>query len=123
VTENGCSFYDPERTEDLVDDTRRVAFFRDHLRAARAAIDRGADLRGYFAWSLMDNFEWERGYTKRFGIVHVDYETQVRTPKASARFYSDVIASNGAVLEKTEALPEDGVSSRASARATEVRSA
>ena len=60
-----------------------------------AAIDRGADVRGYFAWSLLDNFEWDAGYSKRFGIVHVDYATQRRTPKASARFYADVIRANG----------------------------
>ena len=56
------------------------------------------DLRGYFVWSLLDNFEWALGYSKRFGIVHVDFETQRRTPKASARFYSGVIASNGEAL-------------------------
>jgi beta-glucosidase len=59
----------------------------------------GVDLRGYFVWSLLDNFEWSHGYGKRFGIVHVDYATQQRTPKASARFYADVIASHGSVLQ------------------------
>jgi beta-glucosidase len=72
-----------------------VAYYRDHLRAVREAIEQGVDLRGYFAWSLLDNYEWSLGYTKRFGIVHVDFETQQRTPKSSARFYSRVIASNG----------------------------
>jgi beta-glucosidase len=62
-------------------------------------MDRGVDLRGYFVWSLLDNFEWAHGYAKRFGIVHVDYATQKRTPKASARFYSEVIASRGMALE------------------------
>jgi beta-glucosidase len=57
------------------------------------------DLRGYFVWSLLDNFEWALGYSKRFGIVHVDFETQRRTPKASARFYSQIIADNGATLD------------------------
>jgi beta-glucosidase len=56
------------------------------------------DLRGYFAWSLLDNYEWSLGYTKRFGIVHVDFETQRRTPKSSARFYSDVVRTNGGAL-------------------------
>jgi beta-glucosidase len=65
------------------------------LQAAHAAIAAGVDLRGYFAWSLLDNFEWNYGYAKRFGIVHVDHATQRRTPKASARFYADVIRSNG----------------------------
>jgi beta-glucosidase len=60
----------------------------------------GVDLRGYFAWSLLDNFEWSLGYSKRFGIVHVDYETQERTPKASAAFYSRVIATNGGALSR-----------------------
>ena len=68
--------------------------------AALTALARGVDLRGYFAWSLLDNFEWSIGYSKRFGIVHVDYQTQVRTPKASARFYSQVIRSGGAALDR-----------------------
>jgi beta-glucosidase len=63
------------------------------------AIRDGVDVRGYFAWSLLDNFEWAHGYSKRFGIVHVDYETQKRTPKASAEYYSEVIGSRGAVLD------------------------
>ena len=100
ITENGAAFYDPPRTIDgQVNDPLRVAYYRDHLRAAREAMRRGVDLRGYFAWSLLDNFEWSLGYSKRFGIVHVDYETQERTPKASARFYRDVIQSHGAALD------------------------
>ena len=71
---------------------------RDHLRAAHAAIQAGVDLRGYFAWSLLDNFEWSCGYSKRFGLIHIDYATQKRTPKASAEFYREVIASRGAAL-------------------------
>jgi beta-glucosidase len=103
ITENGAAFYDPPKTVNgRIDDPLRVAYYRDHLRAAREAIQAGVDLRGYFAWSLMDNYEWSLGYTKRFGIVHVDYETQERTPKASARFYSTVIRSNGAVLYEDE---------------------
>jgi beta-glucosidase len=81
-----------------VDDPLRIAYYRDHLDAALDAIERGVDVRGYFAWSLLDNFEWNHGYSKRFGIVHVDYETQRRTPKQSARFYSEVIRSRGANL-------------------------
>jgi beta-glucosidase len=100
ITENGAAFYDPPRTMDdgRVDDPLRVAYYRDHLRAVLDAISRGVDLRGYFAWSLLDNYEWSLGYTKRFGIVHVDYETLRRTPKASAHFYSRVIRSHGAAL-------------------------
>ncbi len=64
----------------------------------RAAIAAGVDVRGYFVWSLLDNFEWAQGYSKRFGIVHVDYATQQRTPKASARFYAQAIASRGATV-------------------------
>ncbi len=79
-------------------DPLRVDYLQTHLRAAREAIDRGVDLRGYFAWSLLDNLEWSLGFSKRFGIVHVDFETQKRTPKASARLYSEVIRTNGGVL-------------------------
>ena len=71
-----------------VDDRPRVEYLHDHLQAARRAIDAGIDLRGYFLWSLLDNFEWQSGYSKRFGIVHVDFDTQRRTPKASSQFYS-----------------------------------
>jgi beta-glucosidase len=67
------------------------------------AIRQGADIRGYFAWSLLDNFEWAHGFTKRFGLVHVDYETLKRTPKASAHFYSRVVASHGAALDEPAA--------------------
>ena len=99
ITENGAAFYDPPKPIDgRIDDPLRVAYYRAHLRAAHEAIRNGVDLRGYFAWSLLDNFEWSLGYSKRFGIVHVDYETQERTPKASAAFYSKVIATNGGAL-------------------------
>jgi beta-glucosidase len=98
VTENGAAFYDPPTAEAEVQDPLRVDYLRTHLRAAREAIDRGVDLRGYFAWSLLDNLEWSLGFAKRFGIVHVDFETLRRTPKASARFYAEVIRTMGAVL-------------------------
>jgi beta-glucosidase len=99
VTENGAAFFDPPTiTGDQLEDPLRVAYLDQHLRAAGAALDQGVDLRGYFVWSLLDNFEWALGYSKRFGIVHVDFDTQRRTPKASARFYSQVIASNGRSL-------------------------
>jgi beta-glucosidase len=100
VTENGAAFYDPPQAIDGgIEDPLRVAYFRSHLRAAHTALCQGVDLRGYYAWSLLDNYEWSLGYSKRFGIVHVDYETQQRTPKASARFYSEVIRTHGSVLD------------------------
>jgi beta-glucosidase len=99
VTENGAAFYDPPRpVEGRVEDWLRVGYLREHLRAVGRAIEGGVDVRGYFAWSLLDNFEWSHGYAKRFGLVHVDFETLARTPKASARFYAEVIGSNGAAL-------------------------
>jgi len=100
VTENGAAFFDPPTVAgDSHEDPLRVAYLREHLQAARAATEQGVDLRGYFVWSLLDNFEWALGYSKRFGIVHVDFETQRRVLKASARFYSKVIADNGATLD------------------------
>jgi beta-glucosidase len=99
VTENGAAFYDPPAAEgETLEDPLRVDYLEKHLRQARRAMEQGVDLRGYFVWSLLDNFEWNHGYSKRFGIVHVDYETQRRTLKASARFYADVIRTRGAVL-------------------------
>ncbi len=92
VHENGAAFADVVGP-DGVDDGDRVEFLAAHVAAAADAIARGVDLRGYFAWSLLDNFEWAEGYSKRFGIVHVDYATQVRTPKRSARWYAELISS------------------------------
>ena len=94
VTENGAAFHDYADPEGGVDDEERVAFLDAHFRAVSDAIDRGVDLRGFFVWSLLDNFEWAEGYSKRFGIVYVDYPTQRRIPKASARWYSQVIRRN-----------------------------
>ncbi|MFN2385913.1 MAG: GH1 family beta-glucosidase [Thermoanaerobaculia bacterium] len=99
VTENGAAFYDPPTAEAPIEDSLRVRYLRDHLQATAKAVSQGVDLRGYFVWSLLDNLEWVLGYSKRFGIVHVDYQTQRRTLKASARFYSEVIRTNGAVLD------------------------
>lgn len=98
ITENGAAFADPAPINDEVEDPRRIEYLRSHLRAAHEAIREGVDLRGYFVWSLLDNFEWSCGYSKRFGLVHVDFATQKRTPKASAGLYSRVIQSNGAAL-------------------------
>ena len=99
ITENGAAFDDRSDENGGVNDTDRVEYLRSHLRAARQAINAGVNLRGYFVWSLLDNFEWQSGFSKRFGIVRVDYETQRRTPKSSARFYAKVIRTNGAGTE------------------------
>ncbi|HSS77207.1 MAG TPA: GH1 family beta-glucosidase [Thermoanaerobaculia bacterium] len=103
VTENGAAFYDPPSAPPAgteVQDPLRVDYLRSHLLAVHRAIEKGVDLRGYFAWSLLDNLEWSLGFAKRFGIVHVDFETLQRTPKASARFYSEVIRTGGRALLK-----------------------
>ena len=94
VTENGCAAADRPNQEGLVADRERIEFLRAHFIAAHQAIEEGVPLKGYFVWSLMDNFEWNRGYDKRFGIVYVDYATQERSPKASALWYKDLIARN-----------------------------
>jgi beta-glucosidase len=99
VTENGAAFYDPPTASGPVEDPLRARYLRDHLLAARRALEGGADLRGYFVWSLLDNFEWAHGYGTRFGIVHVDFETQRRTIKSSGRFYAEVIRTRGAALD------------------------
>jgi beta-glucosidase len=98
ITENGAAFDDHVNSNGAVDDPLRVQYLRDHLAAARQAIEAGVNLRGYFVWSLLDNFEWGHGYTRRFGIVSVDFESQRRVPKSSARFYADVIRTNGQIL-------------------------
>lgn len=96
ITENGCAFDDPV-VNNAVDDTRRIAFIKGYLDECHRALEAGIDLQGYFLWSFMDNFEWALGYTKRFGLHHVDFETGRRIPKASARWYADVIRNNGLV--------------------------
>ena len=98
ITENGCSVRDEVAPDGTVDDQPRISYLDSHLRALHAAMTAGVDVRGYFVWSLMDNFEWSEGFHQRFGLVHVDFETQRRTPKRSALFYSEVIRSNGRSL-------------------------
>ncbi len=101
ITENGAAFYDPPAApEQGVDDPLRVDYLRRHLAAVREAIAAGCDIRGYFAWSLLDNLEWSHGFSKRFGLLHVNFATQQRTPKASARFYADVIAGHGVPVRR-----------------------
>jgi beta-glucosidase len=100
ITENGAAFFDPPVAEGgRIKDPLRFGYLQKHLRAIRDAIDAGCDIRGYMVWSLMDNLEWSLGYSKRFGIVHVNYGTLERTPKDSAKWYSGVVASHGGTLD------------------------
>jgi beta-glucosidase len=94
VTENGAAYPDVLSPDGHVHDDDRIAYLYDHLRAVRDAIADGANVRGYYLWSLLDNFEWAYGYSKRFGIVHVDYATQQRTIKDSGRWYARVAGRN-----------------------------
>jgi beta-glucosidase len=96
ITENGCSTDDEPDATGLIDDQPRIRYLDGHIRAVADAITAGVDVRGYLTWSLMDNFEWTEGYHQRFGLVHVDFETQGRTPKASFGWYRDLIAAQRA---------------------------
>ncbi|WP_296602163.1 family 1 glycosylhydrolase, partial [Nocardioides sp.] len=93
ITESGCAYNMGPDDQGVVDDQARIDYLDAHLRAVATACQRGVDVRGYYTWSLMDNFEWAEGLTQRFGLVHVDYDTQVRTPKRSFQWYADVIAA------------------------------
>ena len=84
ITENGAAMDDHPDAAGFVDDQDRIDYLRDHLAVVHELIDEGVPVGGYFAWSLMDNFEWAYGYTQRFGLIRVDYDTLERTPKASA---------------------------------------
>jgi beta-glucosidase len=95
ITENGASYSTPPDEKGNVPDVHRVNYLRTHFAAAHRAIQAGVPLAGYFVWSLMDNFEWSHGYSQRFGIVWVDYETQKRFVKDSAKWYKNVIRKNG----------------------------
>jgi len=98
ITENGMALEDTISPDGTVHDRQRIEFVKGYLHELQRACNENLDVRGYFLWSLLDNFEWAAGYTQRFGIVHVDYATQQRTVKDSGRWYKDVIASNGAML-------------------------
>jgi beta-glucosidase len=100
ITENGIAVDDYVTPDGAVHDVERIAYLEGHLRAVQAALEAGVDVRGYFTWTLLDNFEWARGYSKRFGLLFVDYGTQRRLPKDSFAWYREVIAANG--------LPADG---------------
>jgi beta-glucosidase len=94
ITENGCSYGDYPDATGRVADNRRIYFYREHLRELARAIHDGADVRGYHAWSILDNFEWGEGYTQRFGLVYVDFSSQRRYMKDSAKWYSKIAAVN-----------------------------
>src|SRR5215203_5743904 len=104
ITENGRAVYDYVDPEGEVKDEERIAYLDAHFRAAHEAMQQGVGLRGYLVWSLLDNFEWALGYSKRFGLIFVDYGTQRRIPKASARWYREVIERNGLPDDKVEVL-------------------
>lgn len=108
VTESGAPFNDYIDPEGRVKDPERIEYLAQHLRAAHTAMEAGVDLRGYFVWSLLDNFEWDSGYAMRFGIVFVDYGTQQRIPKSSARWYSQVIRNNALPGAEAEFAPSAG---------------
>ena len=94
ITENGCSATDVPAADGIVYDTDRIMFLRNYLTQLQRATSEGVPVRGYFHWSLMDNFEWADGFGTRFGLLYVDYATQQRTPKLSASFYREVAAQN-----------------------------
>jgi beta-glucosidase len=104
ITESGVPYNDYVDPEGRVNDPERIDYLARHFAAARNAIDAGIDLRGYFVWSLLDNFEWDSGYAMRFGLVYVDYSTQRRIPKASALWYRAVIRANALPLEEENTL-------------------
>ena len=93
ITENGCAYDDGPNSDGEVNDLRRISYLEKHLAAAERAISDGVPLKGYYQWSLLDNFEWAFGYQKRFGIVHVDFETQKRTIKKSGYWYAEQIVT------------------------------
>ena len=98
ITENGCSAADLVTSNGEVLDSGRVMYLRNYLAELKRAVAEGTPVKGYFLWSLLDNFEWADGYSKRFGIVYVDFATQKRIPKLSAQFYASVVRNNGVDL-------------------------
>lgn len=106
VTENGAAYAEPDTVEGSLDDAERVSYLQRHLLELHRALEAGVDVRGYFVWSLLDNFEWAEGYEKRFGLVHVDFETLERTPKRSFAWYADTIRAH-AVEEVEPAVETD----------------
>jgi beta-glucosidase len=98
ITENGCACEDTVTSDDRIHDSQRIKYLQQHLAVCADVIKKGVPLKGYYVWSLLDNFEWAYGYTKRFGIIHVDFKTLKRTPKDSAYFLRDTIAGYGDLL-------------------------
>ena len=94
VTENGCASVDEINSKGKIQDIHRIEYFRDYLFAAKKAIDDGVNLKGYFAWTLLDNFEWDCGFTERFGLVYVDFATLRRIPKESFYYLKNVFKKN-----------------------------
>jgi beta-glucosidase len=94
ITENGCSSDDVLTADGRIEDTDRVMYLRNHLTHLHRAASEGYPIKGYFLWSLLDNYEWADGYSKRFGLHYVDFKTQARTPKLSAEWYREVISRN-----------------------------
>jgi beta-glucosidase len=101
ITENGCAYGDAPDARGIVNDRRRIDFYRGYLTELAHAIRDGADVRGYHAWSLMDNFEWGEGYAQRFGLVYVDYGTQKRTVKESGRWYAKLASLDPGPLPRS----------------------
>ena len=95
ITENGMASQDEKIMDNVVHDEDRISYLKRYLQASHRAIEKGVKLKGYFVWSLMDNFEWIKGYSKRFGLIRVNYETQERIWKKSAQWYQEVITGNG----------------------------
>jgi beta-glucosidase len=94
ICENGAAYPDQVGPDGRIEDPERTDYIKRHLEAVKTAIDRGVDVRGYLLWSLLDNFEWARGYDKRFGIVRVDFETMARTLKSSGEWYRQFLTGN-----------------------------
>jgi beta-glucosidase len=95
VTENGVPVHDAPDADGAVRDPERISYLSRHLRVLRASLQKGIPVKGYFVWSILDNFEWKLGYAMRFGLVHVDFATLRRTPKSSFGWFADVIRRNG----------------------------